>query len=115
MLVKEKQERIIEEVERLYMQADGTLVFPDTLEGEFTKTVYKNALEEIERKRLNEKQHIVLNWLKEVYLQANFTTPLEAIHGVLKRHEISIRLWLDHEQQAQVLENFSEWIQEQEV
>ncbi|MGQ4233991.1 hypothetical protein [Enterococcus faecalis] len=63
--------------------------------------------------QLNPNQQIVLDWLKEDYSKNSYMSPFGTIYGAIRQHESQIRI-LPQEQQAQVLQAFSQWSLEQE-
>lgn len=63
--------------------------------------------------QLNENQQIVLALLKDDYSENRWTSPFGTIYGAIRQHESQIRI-LPQEQQAEVLQAFSQWSLEQE-
>lgn len=83
----------------------------------YTASEFNKAVEMLKQPQLNEQQQIVLEWLRNLY-GCHYYQPFVAVS--LFRHSF----WtekieenynqLDRKQQAQVLEVFSRWAQEQE-
>lgn len=74
---------------------------------------YIEYLKSMKQLQLNENQHVVLDWLKEDYSKNRWTSPFGTIYGAIRQHESQIRI-LPQEQQAQVLQAFSQLILKQE-
>lgn len=118
-----RHQEIIDRVHYMYLQTDGTIEFPNSFEGDLLKIAYENAVQSIKQPQLNPNQHVVLDWLKANVEQDN-ASPMCAVFllgewqtriGSKEFRNIDIAYCsLDSTQQAQVLQAFSQWAQEQE-
>lgn len=84
----------------------------------YTASEFNKAVEMLKQPQLNENQQIVLEWLK---LQAPTAKPMQVIFWMMnnaawgKLDELRKPIMhLTDKQQAQVLEEFGKWAQEQE-
>ena len=84
----------------------------------YTASEFNKAVEMLKQPQLNENQQIVLEWLK---LQAPTAKPMQVIFWMMnnaawgKLDELRKPIMhLTDKQQAQVLEEFGKWVQEQE-
>lgn len=118
-----RHQEIIDRVHYMYLQTDGTIEFPNSFEGDLLKIAYENAVQSIKQPQLNPNQHVVLDWLKANVEQDN-ASPMCAVFllgewqtriGSKEFRNLDIAYCsLDSTQQAQVLQAFSQWAQEQE-
>lgn len=58
---------------------------------------------------LTDDQQVVLEWLKEAYERAEWSSPFGSVYSTINNHEYFLRMNLDKEQQFQVLAAFGEW------
>lgn len=58
---------------------------------------------------LTDDQQVVLDWLKEAYERAEWSSPFGSVYSTINNHEYFLRMNLDKEQQFQVLAAFAEW------
>lgn len=74
--------------------------------------------QEINQPTLNENQQIVLEWFKEEHefmlKHRTYFSFISCLDNVFTHHSIYIKRNLTNEQQAQVLQTFSQWVLEQE-
>lgn len=60
-------------------------------------------------RNLTDDQQVVLEWLKEAYERAEWSSPFGSVYSTINNHEYFLRMNLDKEQQFQVLAAFAEW------
>jgi hypothetical protein len=90
----------------IYNSGHSTLDDPDVRKWIET---HPGEFKEMLPLKLTDDQQVVLDWLKEEYKRAEWSSPFGSVYSTINNHEYFLRMNLDKEQQFQVLAAFAEW------